>query len=190
MRKFKLPMLRSFRNDEGGFVTVEAIFSIMFLSWWYVASFVFYDVYRQYIANVKATYTLGDLVSRQASVDEPWLEGLTDMYGYLTRWRSHSQVRYTSIMWNESDDKYKVHWSRSFGTDTPNIRPQLIDADLLNYLDRLPILVDGEYVIMVESMTEFSTLFEVGIPDMDLENLVVTSPRFAINVEGPGGAGT
>ena len=35
---------------------------------------------------------------------------------------------------------------------------------------------------MVESMTEFSTLFEVGITDMDLENLVITSPRFAVNV--------
>ena len=182
MRMLKLPMFRSFQSDERGFVTVETIFAIMFLSWWYVASFVFYDVYRQYIANVKATYTLGDLISRQAQVDEPWLEGLTDMYGYLTRWRSHSQVRYTSIMWDETDDKYIVDWSFSTGTDTPNVRPELEDADLLDYLDRLPILVDGEYVIMVESMTEFSTLFEVGIPDMDLENLVVTSPRFAVNV--------
>ena len=66
MKFFKLPILGSFRKDEGGFVTVEAIFSVMFLSWWYVASFVFYDVYRQYIANVKATYTLGDLIARQA----------------------------------------------------------------------------------------------------------------------------
>lgn len=178
MRFFRLPLLTRFRRDERGVVTAELILSMLWLCWWYVASFAIFDGYRQYNANIKATYTLGDLISRQSQVGPDFLDGLSDMYDFLINWRAPSEVRYTSLYWDESDDQYEVDWSHTTGTWAA-----LTTADLADLEDKLPNLVDGEYVILVESRSMFQSAFNVGPTNgLVFNNFVVTSPRFAANV--------
>ena len=61
--------------------------------------------------------------------------------------------------------------------------PQLVTADLVDFADRLPTLVDGEHIILVEASSNFNAVFNVGITEnLSFDNFVVTSPRFAAKV--------
>ncbi len=43
---------------------VEGVIASTFLIWWYIASFQFFDAYRQKNVNQKGAYTVADLISR------------------------------------------------------------------------------------------------------------------------------
>ena len=105
------------------------------LCWWYVASFAMFDGFRQYNASIKATYTVGDILSRQMlDVDENFLDGLSGLYEYLIKFGSEAELRYTSLKWVDRDERYEVHWSYPTGS-----RAQLTTADLSQCSTSYPI---------------------------------------------------
>jgi hypothetical protein len=59
----------TFRDETRGSIPIEALLAFTFLAWWYVASFQFFDALRQKSINLKAAYTLGDLISRETGPD-------------------------------------------------------------------------------------------------------------------------
>lgn len=181
MKRFVLKPFRSrFARDEKGLVLAEFLFAMCWLCWWYVASFAIFDGFRQYNASIKATYTVGDILSRQMLVvDREFLEGLRGLYEYLIKFGSEADLRYTSLKWVEDNNRYEVHWSYSTGD-----RDELTTADLASMEDRIPILVDGEHVLLVESWSIYHTLFRVGVREgLEFNNYMVTSPRFAARVD-------
>jgi hypothetical protein len=181
MKRFLLRPLRTrFARDEGGLVIVEFLFAMCWLCWWYVASFAIFDGFRQYNASIKATYTVGDILSRQmVVVDRSYLDGLRGLYEYLIKFGSAAELRYTSVKWDQLEDRYEVHWSYSAGA-----RPLLTTADLVAMENRLPLLVHGEHVLLVESWSTYNTLFSVGVTQgLEFNNYMVTSPRFAARVD-------
>jgi len=181
MKRLVLRPFRSrFARDEKGLVLAEFLFAMCWLCWWYVASFAAFDGFRQYNASIKATYTVGDILSRQMLVvDTNFLEGLRGLYEYLIKFGSDADLRYTSLKWVQADTRYEVHWSYATGDRAP-----LTTADLSGMTDRLPILVDGEHVLLVESWSIYNTLFSVGVSDgLEFNNYMVTSPRFAARVD-------
>lgn len=174
------PFRTRFARDESGAVIAEFVLAMCWLCWWYVASFAIFDGFRQYNASIKATYTVGDILSRQmVVVDSTYLEGLRGLYEYLIKFGSDADLRYTSVKWDQQADRYEVHWSYATGT-----RGLLTTADLTTMENRLPILVDGEHVLLVESWSVYNTLFSVGVSQgLEFNNYMVTSPRFAARVD-------
>lgn len=183
MTAFRLKNLaRRFARDEQGLVITEFLFAMCWLCWWYVASFAIFDGFRQYNASIKATYTVGDILSRQMlAVDKSFLDGLQGLYEYLIKFGSEAELRYSSVKWVEAQSRYEVHWS--YGTGD---RPVLTTTDLASMEDRLPLLVDGEHVLLIESWSTYNTLFSVGVSQgLEFSNYMVTSPRFAPRVDYP-----
>lgn len=181
MNRFRLkPLFQRFGREEKGVVLAEFLFAMMWLTWWYVAAFAFFDGFRQYNASIKATYTVGDILSRQMfPVNTGYLEGLKGLYEYSIKFGSTPELRYSSVKWVDDPGRYEVHWSYATGNE-----PKLTDADLPDMLDKLPILTDGEHVIVVESSSVYRTLFAVGVKDgLEFENYMVTSPRFTPRLE-------
>jgi len=181
MKRFRLkPLTRKFARDEEGAVIAEFLFAMCWLCWWYVAAFAFFDGFRQYNASIKATYTVGDILSRQVfPVDRGYLEGLKGLYEYTIKFGSTPELRYTSVKWDATDERYEIHWSYSTGG-----QPALTDSDIPDIKDKLPILVDGEHVILVESSSIYRTLFRVGVKQgLEFNNFMVTSPRFTPRLE-------
>lgn len=184
MKWFLLKPLRSrFARDESGLVIAEFLFAMCWLCWWYVASFAIFDGFRQYNASIKATYTVGDILSRQMLVvDRSYLDGLQGLYEYLIKFGSDADLRYTSLKWVAADSRYEVHWSYATGD-----RTALTTADLPSMESKLPLLVDGEHILLVESWSIYHTLFSVGVRDgLEFSNYMVTSPRFAARVDYSG----
>ena len=57
-----LQRFRVFRDDTRGSMPTEGVMAATFLIWWYIASFQFFDAYRQKNVNLKAAYTIADMV--------------------------------------------------------------------------------------------------------------------------------
>jgi len=85
--------------------------------------------------------------------------------------------RVTQIYWQGSRDRYRIDWS--YGTDGHN-DARLTNGDLDDIAERLPTLVNGERIILVESFTTYAPAFNVGLDaELLFSNFVVTSPRYA-----------
>ena len=169
--------LRSFLDDEGGSVTVEAVLFFPVLAWVYLAMFVFFDGFREQSVNVKAAYTLGDILSRQTDYVTPeFMDSLFALQGTLTDTPLAKRLRVTTVSYRASDNSYLVRWSRTRGTV-----PQLTNASLATMRARIPRMSDGEVSVLTETWMDYAPAMNVGIHPFTFSELVVTRPRFALN---------
>ncbi len=167
--------LTDFTRDTRGSVSVEFVLVMPFLFWAFMASYVYFDGYRQSNANLKAAYTIGDLISREtAAIDQNYVDSMYRLLQLMTRSGSEVKLRITVVRYDESDDRYYVDWSAARGFTTLRTNANLTDIET-----RLPTMPDSERVILIETSNRFVPLFDVGINTVPLENFVFTRPRFA-----------
>jgi len=181
MRSLKTALTR-FARDESGLITAEAVIAMPILVWWYVGSFVFFDAYQARNINLKAAYTVSDMLSREdGEVNAAYIEGLEDIYTYLTDGSgSNAALRVTLVKCSENcglDNGYRVldlDWS--YATSS---MAALTAGELVSYLDDIPLMPEGDRVIMIESFIDYEPAWQVGIFDpSDFDNIIVTRPRF------------
>jgi hypothetical protein len=178
MLKSLLNRLRSFRDRTDGSVSVEFILAMPIVFWAFMAVYVFFDGYRQSAINLKAAYTISDLISRETeAINDDYIDSMHSMFKLLTRATSITGLRISVIRWDAEDDRYYVEWSedRGFGL-------ALDDNAVQSLEDKLPVMPDEERVILVETRNTFVPLYNVGMENKQLENFVFTRPRFAPQV--------
>jgi Flp pilus assembly protein TadG len=167
---------RQFRDEIGGNVTMEAMLALPILFWAYMAMFVFFDAYRAKNTNIKAAYTISDLLSRETvPLDQTYLDGLDDMFAYLTTAKTRGWLRITVIGYNDKTGGYTLDWSRATGKENPVYTV----GDLDQLAKKLPLISAGETLIVVETFARYTPSFSVGLVTLSLDNFVVTTPRFA-----------
>lgn len=170
--------VKTFLADTGGSVSVEFLMVMPALFWAFMSTYTYFDGYRQSAVNLKAAYTISDLISRETEVINPaYIDGMHELIQVLTRSGSDTKMRITVIRWDEADDRYYVDWSTNRGYD--------INLDNTNIADikaKLPVMPDNERVILVETINAFEPPFDVGVNMQSLENFVFTRPRFAPQV--------
>jgi len=170
--------LRTFAHETRGSVAVEFALCMPFVFWAFMASYVYFDGYRQSSVNLKAAYTIGDLISRETNViTDEYIDSMQSLLELLTRASSTVHLRISVIRWDEGDDRYYVDWSQTRGF------PETLDnGDMAALESKLPLMPDNERVILIETVNTFVPSFNVGMDDIDLENFVFTRPRFAPQV--------
>ncbi|SIN98763.1 TadE/TadG family type IV pilus assembly protein [Vannielia litorea] len=171
--------LATFAEDARGSLSVEAALILPLLCWFYVSAFVWFDAYKTQNVNLKATYTLADMLSRETDpVTETYLKGLKTVYGYLSNTRHPSWMRVTTVncMSNCDSDSRHLHVDWSYATDGNAV---LDHATISGYYDKIPFMAQGDTVILLETYMDYKPLFNAGIPATTFENYVVTRPRFA-----------
>ena len=93
-------------------------------------------------------------------------------------------MRVSSVTWSQARNRYEIKWSRSPG----NAMPRLTTATLQTLSQHIPILADGDTVIVVETNTQFRPAFarlniaENFLEAQDFSQFVVTRPRFVPQV--------
>ncbi|MEX0279552.1 MAG: TadE/TadG family type IV pilus assembly protein [Arenibacterium sp.] len=188
---FKLLKARfkTFAEDTSGNVTVEFVLAMPILFWTFMASYVFFDGYRQSANNLKAAYTISDLISREtATINDAYIDSMLELLTLMTRTPSEVDLRISVIRWDAADDRYYLDWSENRGFPA-----ELTNANIADIEDKLPVMPNNERVILVETNNVFVPLFKVGLDDINLENFVFTRPRFVSNVAFEGlneGSGT
>lgn len=171
-------ILRRFRRDETGSVTFETLIMLPILVWFFIASFVLFDAFNVQSRNIKAGYTIGDILSRETGyVTDDYIAGLEELHAVLLRSDSNRAMQITVYSWDQSRAIYRVRWSRATGGLQP-----LTDTTLADFAERLPIMPNGEVAILVRSRLGYVPLIDVGVPAFNFDEINVTRPRFAPQV--------
>ncbi len=207
--------LGQFRDDLRGTMSVELVLVLPILFWAYAAMLVFYDAYRARMEAQSAALHIADLVSRHPGmIEADYLEGLNDVFDFLTSRNRQTRLRVSSVMLDMDTMEPAIVWS--YGTrglpslnalsdyvympdpDNPEDPPtgfdnfdnQLPVSDLAS---RIPIVLPGEALILVEAFTLWSNPIISGLGagilnDVRLAPIAVTRPRFSpfVRFEGDG----
>ena len=178
MRSGLQSRLKGFAKDVSGSIAVEAVVMLPVMLWVFLASFVYFDAFRQSTVNLKAANTIGDMLSREtAAVTDEYVSSMHSLMTFLTKREADPSLRISVAMWEEEDDMYHLDWSEGRGN-----RPAMTESQLNAIRDTLPILPDNERIILVETWSTYKPAFNVGMKQEELYNRIFTSPRFAPQV--------
>lgn len=167
-----------FGQDASGSIAVEAVVMLPVMLWVFLASFVYFDAFRQSTVNLKAANTIGDMLSREtAAVNDDYVTSMHSLMTFLTKENADPALRVSVAMWDEEDNAYRLDWSEGRGGQTA-----LTESNLNAMRASLPTLPDNERIILVETWTTYKPAFNVGLKQEELYNRIFTSPRFAPQV--------
>jgi hypothetical protein len=158
-------------------MSVEAILILPLIFFGLMLVYTYFSAFQLKGMSNKAAYTVSDYISRQTDpVDSDFIDGLADIYGFLTNTGSNT-LRISSIIWavDGNDTDYKLQWSYGANDAAP-----LTDLSTIEH--RLPNLRLGETVLIVEASNDFTPIFDVGLEIVSFADFVATKPRFATQV--------
>ncbi|MDD7971365.1 TadE/TadG family type IV pilus assembly protein [Roseinatronobacter alkalisoli] len=238
-----------FHADIRGSVSMELVLVLPLLIFAYVASLVFFDAFRARKDAQAAALTVADLLSRNTeAVSTAYMDGLNEVYDFLTSGNQETRLRMSSVMWDHTAEEPTVMWSygtRGFlsledyaavtadddraadyaayrGLTNPSaaqangngvsVAQARIDARLgsmdsgtppsgtshgrftsadmhapvASLGDRIPPILPGEALLLVESFAMWHPLITEILPATRLTPIAITRPRFSpfINYEG------
>jgi Flp pilus assembly pilin Flp len=176
-----LNKIRKFTRDEGGTATVEAIIILPMLAWAIVAMAVYFDAFRVRSVNLKAAYTISDMISRENPFVGPnYIGGLNTVYDFLASSNNPTWVRVSLVQFdtedplNDNDGVHILQWSH--GT---NGKPDLTQASMLLEVDsQIPVMGHGDSLVLVETHMQYMPFADIGIDPYALDNFIATRPRF------------
>lgn len=173
--------LSRFASDDEGTVAVDAIIVFPILLWLFGAIWVYFDVSRQQSTHQKANYTIGDMISRETDpLDDYYLDSAFKMYNVLSKSdATESSIRVSVIRWEGSLDngEYELQWSQARGNKTA-----LDQSDLTGMETHLPIMLDQDEIVLVETWEDYNPVFEAGLSAFEIQTYSFTRPRFAPKV--------
>ncbi len=175
MKRAWINTVEPLRREDGS-VMMEAVIIMPLLAGFYCASFVWFDVFRQKTLTMKASYAVSDVLSRQSTVDEPFLDNMHKMLDYMIPSNARPRMRVSLISYNDDyagENDYRLRWS--YG---PYGMPDLTQADLDKDVSWIPSMGDDEVIVVTETFVSYQPIFRVGIPDQIFKNVIVTRPRF------------
>ena len=172
--------IRVFAGDERGTATTEAIIVLPMLVWSMIAMSVYFDAFRTRGTNLKAAYTISDMISRENPFVGPnYIGGLNTVYDFLAASPNPTWIRVSLVQFdtedplNDNDGKYILKWSH--GTHS---KPGLTDGTLSEVKNRIPIMGHGDSLILVETHMRYKPFAKIGFAPYDLDNFIATRPRF------------
>ena len=167
-----------FARREDGTIAIEAMIILPLLFGTFLSLFSIFDAFRQYSLNQKAAYTVSDAISRETvPLDANYLQGVADLFEYMTRPGTDMKLRVTSVYYDAEDDTYKSDWSKTNGNVTART-----DSSVAALADRLPVMVDNERIMVVETWSTYDPPFKTGLEQKEIKNFVFTRPRYAPRV--------
>ena len=176
LRRYRKTAENRLLKDERGTFSVEAVLMFPVLCWAFIAMYVFFEGLREQNINLKATYAIGDMLSRQlGEIDDDFMNGMNTTYAWLSRAYEPTQIRVTVVQFDEDDDQHKIYWSKGVNGRSDLTQDQ-VDSDISPYI---PIMADADQAIVVESWTVYDPVMDVGLTDTQIYNFIVTAPRFA-----------
>ena len=166
-------LVRRFRRDEAAAMSIEAAIILPVLIFLYAAGFVWFDAYRRESQIFKASYAVADLLSRRSDLVSPAdLDGLQGVFETLVASApGAAYMRFSEL--RRTAGGVEVVWS--YATDD---QPALTTARLQGLLRRVPTLVEGERVTLVESYVIDTPFFAVGLDERIIANVIPTRQRY------------
>lgn len=171
--------LAAFRDETRGTMTVEMVVTLPLLIWAMVATYEFFEIHRYQSVRDKATYTIADMLSREEiGINDIYIDNSMTLFDQITNDAGVNQLRISVVAFVEEDNEYVTQWSEVRGTG--GFAPFEEDAEFPNGAATLPIMNDGEIVILVESNSMYEPLLDLVFRDqIRMGTRVFTSLRFS-----------
>jgi hypothetical protein len=164
---------RRFAREDRAAVAFETVLMTPILVWAFIGSFVFFDAYRIYNTSVKTTYMVADMLSRQTNmVYGHDIQGMANVANGIIRGSDEVEMRVTQIGMVSGD--YSIDWS--YGV---NGAARLFNSNIDAIRDQLPIMPNGERIILVETRVVYEAPFNVGLTVARFDNFTIVRPRYA-----------
>jgi hypothetical protein len=147
------------------------------LVWAITATFVFFDAFKSLHVSQKATYTVADMLSRETSaVDQDYLTAMHELFAYLSQDEEGTSTMRISVVQRgldpDGNEETTLVWSEGVGGAQDYVN--------LNYIeDRIPTMMVGDQLIVVETEHEWAPSFAVGLASYRFREVTVARPRFA-----------
>lgn len=196
-----LTKLKNFvRDTNGASVAVETVVILPIALWALAAMGIYFDVLRTNSNAEKASYTIGDMLSRETNpITNDYMNNTRTLFETLlgTSYSSdvevdpdtgeetvfvsasadtdYSSMRISVITWHEDENAYELDWSQTRGSNFQ----ALATADLVGIADSLPLMADQDTIILVETHMVYEPIMNVGLGDQDIETFTFTRPRYA-----------
>ena len=123
----------------------------------------------------KAAYTISDMISRETlPIDGAYLDGAHTLFDALTRTPQDSSIRVSILQYDGQNNRMKLDWSKTRGSSAA-----LEEQSIRAWTDRLPKLVNGERIIIVETAASYDPPFNTGLEQREIKNFIFTRPRYA-----------
>lgn len=178
--------LKRFSRRENGVISIEAVMIYPLLFWGMCASYSFFDGYKQSSRNLKASYAIADVVSRERNnVNATYIDTLYDLLQQMMSDRSDVSMRISFLRFDQPDDKHYVPWSCVRGASFE----EWTDGTIGDIKDKLPIMPDNGKLILVEVKDLYRRPFRIGFGENEfaMDNFVFTHPRVYDKVDAPNG---
>lgn len=182
-------LFQGFARNERGTVTVESVIILPLLFFGLQAVHTYFDAYRHQSLSLKANYAVSDFLSRKHKYDRTTLEGMDEMFEYMSRSGEASWLRVTVVKCQLTPAECNDAIPRKLTLETGDsqISNNTLgltghsQATMRQYLGpHVPKMYKGEALIVVESVSKYEPPFAgfwTGIYPRNLEHVIVTSPR-------------
>lgn len=168
-------VLTRFRDETDGTITIESVFFLPLLISAILGVHVYFDAYRQASLNIKANYTVGDMLSRQTEYVTPaYLDTAHLLFERMIGSAGGSRLRISVVTWDGDNLEFKLNWSKTKGDVLPLTAEEAIALD-----ERLPDIGPGQRLIIVETWDNYVPPFTIGLARQELYNFFFLQPRFA-----------
>lgn len=169
--------LRRFRRDEDGSIVAEAVIMFPTLFAAVLATFVFFDAFRNQAINLKANYTIADSISRQSDyITDDYIVNTWKLHRFLTNSPSLTNLRISIIKYDEDDDEHTVVWSRVEGGGSDYVNTSIDNINLTTA--DIPVMPNNEILIVVQTTVDYEPNFSIGLEGFRFVNTSYTRPRF------------
>ena len=182
------PLSKRFKGKEDGAVSVEAVLVFPILIWAITATFVFFDAFKSLHVSQKATYAVADMISRETTaVDDDYLTAMHEMFRYLARdVEGTSTIRFSVVRRGldpDGNEETTLVWSEGVGGAQPYANLSVLE-------DRIPLMMVGDQLVVVETEHEWAPSFAVGLASYRFREVGISRPRFAARVCYDDGTGS
>ncbi|WP_170603878.1 TadE/TadG family type IV pilus assembly protein [Ruegeria arenilitoris] len=181
MKRAIASFLKQFFDREDGIITVEAVLVLPMMFWSIFASYTYYDSYRQSARNIKAAYTVADIISRERNmINATYINTMHSLLETMVSTRAPVSMRISFLLYEEPTDGHTVLWSCVRG----GVYNSLNDGDAKLMKPLLPTMPDNGKMIVVETNNTYRAPFNIGFgfDDFSMGNFVFTHPRVFDNI--------
>ena len=163
-------LLHRLGRDERGASAIEFALLAPVLLMVLIGTTTVFDIFRNAQNVEKATFTVGDILSRQTSISDTSLNALMSIMRHTVPTAEDGALRVTSL--TRKGSKLEQDWSKIVGNST-SVGSAPIPKDIL------PQIANGDSVILTESFVPHSAMFAAfGLDVVVFKGRAVHRPRF------------
>lgn len=164
--------LQDLRRHQGGASLVEFALLAPVLIFLLLGAVTLFDLFRNAQSVEKATFTVGDMMSRQTAMSQANLDAMLSLVRHMVPSASDGGLRVSSI--SKSGGRFVVNWTRTSGSAIPTTPVATTTV---------PNIAEGDSVLLTESFVPHRAFFAAfGIDAITFGAQAANRPRFVSSI--------